>query len=246
MKYILTIVLCTTAWIVVTTAQNTRNTGSISGRVFDSNSGKPMEYANIVLLRAADSTMVTGTVTNVEGLFELANIPPGRFALSVQFMGYEARRFEEVIVSETSPRVRLGDILLAPTAILMQDVVVEGERSPLSYRIDKKVIDVDQLNTSLAGSAVDVLETIPSISVDIEGNVSLRGRSAFTVLIDGKPTILDAQDALQQIPATSIESIEIITNPSAKYDPEGTAGIINIKLRKATVAGFSGMVNVIG
>ncbi|MCI0706247.1 MAG: TonB-dependent receptor [Ignavibacteriae bacterium] len=220
--------------------------GTITGKVIDANSGKPMEYANIVLFQSVDSTQVTGTITNASGVFELANIPVGRYYLTIQFVGYERQLIDAIVMSESNLAVRLNDVLLAPTAILMQDVVVEGQRSPLSYQIDKKVIDVERLNTTLAGSAVDVLETIPSVSVDIEGNVSLRGRSNFTVLIDGKPTILDAQDALQQIPATSIASIEIITNPSAKYDPEGTAGIINIKLKKATAAGFGGMLNANG
>ena len=240
------VVLVSCMIVVLTAAVAQDVSGVVSGKVFDSNSGKPMEYANIVLFRTADSTQVTGTITNSNGVFELSNIPIGRYYMSILFMGYESQKIADVVITEINPVVRLSDILLVPTAILLQGVEVEGERSPLSYRIDKKVIDVDQLSTSLAGSAVDVLETVPSISVDIEGNVSLRGRSNFTVLIDGKPTILDAQDALQQIPATSIASIEIITNPSAKYDPEGTAGIINIKLKKINIVGFSGMVNANG
>ncbi|MBZ0198839.1 MAG: TonB-dependent receptor, partial [Ignavibacteriaceae bacterium] len=121
--------------------------------------------------------------------------------------------------------------------------VVEGVRSPVTYQIDKKVVDVSQMATVVSGNAADVLENIPSVTVDIEGNVSLRGSGSFTVLLDGRPSIIDAQDILQQIPASSIDKIEIITNPSAKYDPEGTAGIINILMKKNQNLGLSGVIN---
>lgn len=137
----------------------------------------------------------------------------------------------------------LGDIILAPTTIGIGEVVVEGARPTVTYQIDKKVIDVDQLSTTISGTAADVLANVPSVAVDIEGNVSLRGSGDFTVLIDGKPSVLDAQDALQQIPASTIERIEIITNPSAKHDPEGTAGIINIAMKKQRGPGWSGLAN---
>ncbi len=125
-------------------------------------------------------------------------------------------------------------------------MVVEGKRSPISYELDKKVIDVSQMNTVISGTAADVLENVPSVSVDIDGNVSLRGSSNFEVLIDGKPSVMSAQDALQQIPASSIKTIEIITNPSAKYDASGTAGIINIVLKKNSNLGLSGIADVMG
>ncbi len=121
--------------------------------------------------------------------------------------------------------------------------MVEGERSPVTYHIDKKVVDVSQIQTAISGNVADVLENVPSVRVDIEGNVSLRGSQSFAVLIDGRPSIMDPQDVLQQIPASSVQSIEIITNPSAKYDPEGTAGIINIIMKKNQNIGLSGIVN---
>ena len=116
----------------------------------------------------------------------------------------------------------------------------------MEYRIDKKVINVSQQHTAISGTAVDVLENVPSVTVDIEGNVSLRGSSNFTVLIEGRPTILDANEALEQIPASAIENIEIVTNPSAKYDPDGTSGIINIVMKKNKLVGSSGIVNMNG
>jgi outer membrane receptor protein involved in Fe transport len=137
----------------------------------------------------------------------------------------------------------LGDILIHPLAITFSDIVVEGNRSPVTYEIDKKVVDPDQMQTVVSGNAADILANVPSVQVDIEGNVSLRGSQNFTVLIDGRPSLLDAQDALQSISASSIDKIELITNPTAKYDAEGTAGIINIITKKDLGSDLNGIVN---
>ena len=147
------------------------------------------------------------------------------------------------MISSSLRNVDLGNIYIKSSAVNLENVIVQGERNPVSYKIDRRVIDVSKMPTSISGNAADVLENVPSVSVDIDGNVSLRRSSSFTVLIDGKPSVMDAQDALKQIPASSIESIEIITNPSAKYDPEGSAGIINIKLKKEKNLGLSGIAN---
>ncbi|MBS4035171.1 MAG: TonB-dependent receptor [Ignavibacterium sp.] len=216
--------------------------GSISGRVLESGTGKPIEYSNIVVLSVSDTTLVTGGITNSDGYFNLTQIPEGAYFLDVRFIGFEDKRFE-VSINAKQMNLNMGEIVISPTEIDIEEVVVEGQRSPVSYQIDKKVIDVDQMQTVISGSAVDILENIPSVTVDVEGNVSLRGSGSFTVLIDGRPSVLDAQDILQQLPASSIGSIEIITNPSAKYDPEGTSGIINIVLKDSRLRGFSGIVN---
>ena len=216
--------------------------GTISGIVFDSTSGQKIEYANIIVLSKTDSSLITGTVTGTEGNFTISRIRSGNYFVDVRFIGFNDKRFD-VSINMNNLNANLGEIYLAPEAISLENVVVEGERSPVSYQLDKKVIDVSQMQTVISGNAADVLENVPSVTVDIEGNVSLRGSSNFTVLIDGRPSIIDAQDALQQIPASSIKSIEIITNPSAKYNPEGTAGIINIILKKNQNIGMSGIMN---
>ncbi len=205
--------------------------GVITGTVIDSASKAPIEYANIVVLSLKDTSVITGTVSNSEGKFNVQKVPFGRYFLDVRFIGFKDRRFT-IGLSSQKKEIDLGTIKLKSTAFNLENVVVEGARNPVTYQIDKKVINVDQLGTTISGNAAEVLENVPSVSVDIEGNVSLRGSTNFTVLIDGKPSVMDAQDILQQIPATSIQSIEIITNPSAKYDPEGTAGIINIILKR--------------
>jgi len=216
--------------------------GTVSGRVFDAGSNEKIEYANIVIISKSDSSVVTGTVSNADGNFTVNRIKPGNYYVDVRFIGFNNKRFE-VAVSRENPDHNLGDIYLEPDVINIGDIVVEGERSPVTYQLDKKVVEVDRMQTVVSGNAADVLENVPSVTVDIEGNVSLRGSSNFTVLIDGRPSIIDGQDVLQQTPASSIKSIEIITNPSAKYNPEGTAGIINIILKKNQNLGISGIAN---
>lgn len=220
-----------------------RPAGSISGQVFDSSSKQPIEYANIVLFNTTDSAQVTGTVSDKEGQFTIRNVRPGNYYLNVQFIGYEKYTINKIVLSRNQPDVTLETILLKSSAINLDNVVVEGTRTPVAFRIDKKVIDVDQMPIAVSGNATDILENVPSVTVDIDGNVGLRGSSNFTVLIDGRPSVISAQDALQQIPASSIKSIEIVTNPSAKYDPEGTAGIINVILKKEQNLGISGIAN---
>lgn len=219
-----------------------RNPGTITGKVLDNDSKSFIEYANIVLLSIQDSSLITGTVSDVNGVFTISDIQFGKYILEVRFIGYNSRSFD-VDINPKKLIVDLGEIFVSPNAVELNDVIVKGERSPVSYHIDKKVIDVDKIQTVISGNASDVLRNIPSVTVDIEGNVSLRGSISFTVLIDGRPSIMSSQDALQQIPASSIESIELITNPSAKYDPEGTAGIINIILKKDQTLGLSGVIN---
>jgi outer membrane cobalamin receptor len=220
--------------------------GSINGFVYDVKNSIPLEYANIVLYRQRDSLQVTGTITNKDGYFALNDILPGRYYLDIYFMGYEKKRMSDLRVNPQDLEIKLGVIDLKPVVLREKIIEVEAERPAISYQIDKKVINVSEQFTAISGTAVDVLENVPSVSVDIEGNVSLRGSSNFIVLIDGRPSILEPSDALQQIPASSIESIEIITNPSAKYDPDGTSGIINIIMKKVKVQGGSGIVNLNG
>ncbi len=217
--------------------------GGIFGNVYDSITKGPIEYANIIVFTSKDSIQQTGTVSNKEGKFNLTGLNPGNYYVDIQFIGYEKHRVNNVKIPNTHLKVDLGNIFLKPSTVNLDNVVVEGTRSPITYQIDKKVIDVSQLGTVISGNAADVLENVPSVTVDIDGNVSLRGSTNFTVLIDGKPTVMDPQDVLQQIPASSIENMEIITNPSAKYDPEGNAGIINIKLKKNKNLGLSGIAN---
>ena len=215
----------------------------ISGKVMDESIDKPMEYATVTLLNQTDSSLVGGIASDINGKFSIHTKYPGRYILKVGFIGFD-RVYRNISITEQTPHLEVGSIGLQPRSENLEEVTVVANEHSMEYRIDKKIVHVAEQYTALSGNAVDVLENVPSIQVDIEGNVSLRGNSNFTVLIDDRPTVLDANDALQQIPAGMIQDIEIITNPSAKYDPEGTAGIINIVTKKRTLRGISGIAHL--
>jgi len=222
-----------------------KGSGVISGVVWDAELAEPVEYANIVLYRQRDSSQITGTVTDAQGRFVLKELPPGRYYLEVSFIGYRTNRVRNIELAPDA-RIDLGRINLEPAVITMPGVEATAEKPKLEYRIDKKIINVAQNPALQTGTAVDALENAPAVKVDIEGNVSLRGLSSFTVLIDGRPSPLEGSEALKQIPASTIERIEIVTSPSAKYDPEGKAGIINVILKKQRQSGISGIFNLNG
>ena len=216
---------------------------AVSGQIVDKSNGNPIEYATAVLFESEDSTQVNGIATNVDGRFTLRVEEPGTYILSISFVGYSDFS-KKVKVNNETRRLKLGKIKLQKAAAEIEEVSVQASEYSVDYNIDKKVINVEEQYSSISGSAVDILKNLPSIQVDIEGNISLRGNSNFTVLINDRPTVLQPNEALQQIPATSIKDIEVITNPSAKYDPEGTAGIINIVTKKNALKGISGIVHL--
>jgi outer membrane receptor protein involved in Fe transport len=216
--------------------------GSISGRVFSKVQKVPMEYTNVVLYKAADSSMVTGSITDKKGSFRFQGLRDGKYYLQVHFIGFNIKKIGNLVISSNHKEIKLPDILLIPATATLKDVEVTARQPRVSYQIDKKVVDVSKDLTAAGGTAIDALQNVPSVDVDLEGNVTLRGSSNFTVLIDGRPSVLSGSDALQQIPASAIKNIEIITNPSAKYDPEGVGGIINIILKEEKRKGLNGMI----
>ncbi len=219
--------------------------GTITGRVVEAQNQRPIEYASIVVLEQDGKTMVTGTSTQGNGYFRLSGIKPGRYSLRITFIGFSMQT-RPLMVDPDRPDLHVGTIQLEQVAVRLDETRVTAEKPAITFKIDKKVINVSKSYTSTSGTAVDVLENVPSVSVDVEGNVSLRGSTNFTVLIDSRPTLLEPSDALQQIPASTIENIEIITNPSAKYDPTGASGIINVITKKNQGGGLSGTVNLKG
>lgn len=219
---------------------------SIKGTVIDNEDNTPLEYANVILLKSGSSEMVTGTVTSPQGIFMLERVASGSYDLEIKYIGYDRIILNDITLGNGGNTLDIGTVRLKKASYNIDEVEVVAEKSTVEYKIDKKVINVGQQATSLSGTAIDALQISPSVRVDIDGTVSLRGSTNFTLLIDGKPSILDPSDALDQIPASSIENIEIITNPSAKYDPEGTSGIINVILKKNEFSGLSGLVNLNG
>ena len=223
--------------------------GGVRGKVVDARSGENIEYANVALLRAGDSSLVNGTVSEGNGSFSLT-APYGRYVLRVTFMGYDTYYHADALVLNDRHRdVNVGKVPLKASGTMMETVEITAERSMVEYQLDKRVINVDKNIVGSGGTATDVLEQVPSVAVDNDGNVTLRGSSNVKVLVNGRPSELlssDLASLLEQIPASTVENVEVITNPSAKYDPEGMSGIINIKLKDKTAGalGLNGVANI--
>lgn len=230
-------------FIVVSLSGQTKSTGQISGTIVEKGNGNSVEYASIQLLKVSDQTPVEGTITDTKGNFSITNVAFGEYNLAVSFIGFENFISPDISLSKVQPTINLGKILLETSTVAVEEVVVEGKRSTYTQTIDKKIFSVGTDLTSSTGSVSDLMQNIPSLQVDIEGKVSLRGSENVQILINGKPSAMMGKNramVLQQLPANSIERIEIITNPSAKFKPDGTAGIINLILKKERKEGFNG------
>ena len=244
MKKIVKIMIFSVFIAVNTHANVIDDGGQVRGMVFDQESNQPIEYATIALFNANDSTLVTGTITDPDGNFHATKIAEGNYYIQVSFLGYNDVQYSDLVVDRSNRNLDIGKIFLETSSQMLDEVVISNERNAVEFHIDKKVISVGEQMTAASLSAVEVLENVPSIRVDMEGNVSLRGSTGFTVLIDGKPTVLDPSDVLRQTPASTIENIEIITNPSSRYQPDGTGGIINIITKKNRMQGLQGLFNL--
>lgn len=216
---------------------------TLNGKVVDASTKAPLEYATVIVFTLPENQQLTGTVTEKDGTFMIENLPEGKFRIQIKFIGYKTHEIESITLDQANPSRNLDVILLQPTVLPGEEVEIQANRPEFEYKIDRKIINVGQQQTAISGTAVDVLTNVPSVTVDVEGNVQLRGSSSFTVLIDNRPTPLDPNETLQQTPASAIDKIEIITNPSAKYDPDGTAGIINLILKKSHQGGITGTFN---
>lgn len=215
----------------------------ITGVVLDEASGTRMEFANIAVYSKDDSALISGGITNDKGYFEITGIKFGEYYLEANFIGFSKEKIDDIVVTKDEPVIDVGRIALRPSSVELEGVEVVADKAPVEFKLDKKVVNVSQVISAVGGTAVDVLENTPSVQVDIEGNVTVRGSSNFTVLIDGRPSVLSGSEALRQIPSSALENIEIITNPSAKYEPDGMAGIINLVTKKNSMNGLSGIVN---
>ena len=216
----------------------------VTGTIIDGSTNQPVPYASIAVYRAKDSTLVTGVMSNDDGSFTIQGLPYGKFYVMVTSVGYKKQKVNDVLFTPNQKIAALGSVKVNLTATTLKEVVVVGSTPPVSYQIDKKVVDVSQNITASGGTLADALQNAPSVQTDMQGNITLRGSSNFTLLIDGKPSPISGSEGLQQIPASLVQNVEIITNPSAKYDAEGSAGIINVVMKKQKVKGESGIVNV--
>jgi outer membrane receptor protein involved in Fe transport len=227
----------------VTGAADAPGTGFVKGMIHDSTSNGAIEYATVGLYREKDSSFVNGMITDPSGEFFIRGVPHGTYYLEVSFIGYTKRQLSGISIAPQHTAVDVGVVLLHPDITHIADVQIVAQSQRVEYKIDKKVVNVAQDISAAGGSLVNVLENTPSVQVDVEGNVSLRGSGNFQLLIDGKPSVIQGSEGLQQIPASAVQSLEIITSPSAKYDPDGEAGIINVIMKKQKNSGIGGVIN---
>lgn len=225
----------------------TKNRGIISkitltGKIIESSSKQPLEYATLVLTHLKNKR-ISGGITDSKGNFNI-EVPRGMYALKIEFIGFKTKNLKN---RRLTANTNLGTITLSEDAETLNEVEIIAEKSTVEIRLDKKIYNVGKDMTVKGGTASDVLDNVPSVSVDAAGAVSLRGSENVRILINGKPSALvglTGTDALKNLPADAIEKVEVITSPSARYDAEGTAGILNIILRKGKITGFNGSVNL--
>ena len=214
---------------------------SITGNIIDSNTKEPLEYATVVL-NNLETKQLSGGITDEKGNFTI-KIIPGTYDVSFEFISFKTIKISKKIINSS---LNFGTIKLSEDSDKLDEIVIIAEKSTVEIRLDKRIYNVGKDMTVKGGSASDVLDNVPSVDVDVEGNVSLRGNENVRILIDGKPSALvglSGSDALRQLPADAIERVEVVTSPSARYDAEGTAGILNIILRKGVATGLNGSLN---
>ena len=214
----------------------------VSGIIQDQHTRQPIEFATVMLADSESKAAITGASTNEKGAFELT-VKQRNFYLEISFIGFETKKITDFNIS--NGKANLGTILLADNSQQLDEVVVRAEKSQTEFKLDKRVFNVGKDLSSTGASALEVLNNVPSVNVSIEGDISLRGSQGVQILINGKPSVIASEqgNALGTITAEMIDRIEVITNPSAKYDAEGTSGIINIVIKKEERKGINGSVS---
>lgn len=220
--------------------------GKISGTVIDSITKAPVDYASVSLYKINSTKPLTGVLTDAAGNFKLNEIQAGTYTVTISFIGYNDKTIKSIITTDAKLDLEIGKVVLSPETNTLEEVVVIGKTQQVTNKIDKIVYNVEKDLTASGGNATDVLQKVPMVNVDIDGKVSIRGDGNVRVLINGKPsgaTSANLSDVLKTIPADQIKNIEVVTSPSAKYDAEGSAGIINIITKQKNVSGVSGSVS---
>ena len=226
--------------------------GVVYGTVIDSASSAPIAYASISIINNRSNTIMTGGITNEDGEFQIKEIPLGKHKVVVEYIGYKKQElgpFTFLPFGDNQTEYNLETISLSQTTLQMAGVEVEGERPLFVQTAEKRIFNVEKNSLSTGGNAIDALRQVPGIEVDADDNISLRGSSKVNLMIDGKPSSIaggDIKSLLQSVPSANIADIEVMTNPGAKYDPEGMAGIINIVLKENKFSGLNGNVNTGG
>lgn len=237
MKFLYIAPLLSLILIAQTSAQS-----QIKGRINDSLSAKSLEFAIISIYKTNDTKPLDGKLTDSTGRFEFNNLNQGIYDLKFELIGYQTKTIKSIEL-KSNQSIELGSISLKSISAQLDEVLVKGEQDPNQNKLDKQTYKADQFQAAKGGTAIDVLKNTPSIAINAEGEMRLRGSTGFLILINGKPVIADFATVLNQIPANAIENIEIIIAPSAKYDADGKSGIINITLKKGTDDGLNFTIN---
>ena len=228
-------------------AQTGKKAATLKGKITDAQTNAPLGYATIRVLKSTDSTLVSGAISDDKGLFSV-DAAYGQYYAFIEFIGYKSLKTSPFTLSKEQSSHDLGILKIASSSKTLDEVVVQAEKSSMELSLDKKIFNVGKDLSNAGGTAIDILSNIPSVSVDTEGNVKLRGSDGVRILIDGKPSGLvsfKGGAGLQQLQGNQIEKVEIITNPSARYEAEGLSGIINIVLKKERKQGFNGSFEVV-
>lgn len=233
-------------FFVATTTVFSTPEGKIRGIVIDATSKNPVEYADAILYEQGKETNAIQVNTKDDGSFEFSNVSSGNYILLIRLVGYDVLTIDDIVISTDGSDMNLGTLEMNQLAIGLSEVTVSAEKKQVIYKLDKQIISTSNNLLASGGTAIDILENTPSIRVNAEGDVTFRGSSGFTVYVNGKPSVLSGSQALEQIPASQIEDIEIITTPSAKYDTDGDVGMINIITKKSFGEGFNGVANLTG
>ncbi|MDW7690809.1 TonB-dependent receptor [Flammeovirgaceae bacterium SG7u.111] len=209
----------------------------VRGKLINTSENQPIEYASVAIYTAADSALIGGAVTDLDGAFEIKKVKPGNYYIKASFLGYDTKVVGDVIV-ERNKDLDLGAVSLSANQKMLDEIEVTGERMTAVHKIDRQVYEAEKFQSATGGTATDVIRNMPSVSVNANGDISVRGSTGFVVLINGKPVQTEPSVILNQLPANAVQNVEIITAPSAKYDPEGKAGIINIITKKGATDGL--------
>lgn len=213
--------------------------GSITGEVFDEQNNESIPFANVALMDAGNQSLVAGAVSDENGVFNLKKVPHGFYNLIISFIGFSSDTLSQVVVNQNNQKLQLGKVHLAPSILNLAEIEIQGSATTVVTEMDRRKYRADEFEAAKGGTAVDLLNRLPSISVGPTGNVSLRGTTEFMVYLNGKPTQLEPSVLLAQLSADAIENIEVITVPTAKYDAQGKGGIINIVTKKSLLNGLT-------
>lgn len=218
----------------------------IIGVAKDVKTGEPVGYATAALYKKGSDVSMSGAVADGDGKFFITGFEPGEYSLQVSFMGFETLVVDNINITSKTGDTNLGELKMSDEGVALEEVTVQGQRELIEERVDRTIYKAENDKTTAGGDATDVLRRVPMLSVDMDGNVSMRGSSSITVLIDNRPSAIAASsitDALRQIPADEIKEVEVITSPSARFDAEGTSGVINIVTKKNNLQGMTLSIN---